>query len=281
MTKGVRFMLIATFVFALMNVFVKLLPGIPAVEIVFFRSLVSLVISAVILKSRGISLWGNQRGWLFLRGLCGAIALVLYFITIQLIPLATAVTIQFITPIFTALIGSVLNKERVAPLQWLFFLVAFAGVVMVQGFDTRVTPELLLIGVVAAFFSGMAYNIIRKINTREEPLVIIFYFPLVTMPLTGTYSFFNWVTPEGWQWIFLLMVGVLTQVAQYFMTKAYQTEEVNKVASVSYLGIFYALIFGWVFFSESFNLQTYLGMAVVLAGVILNLLYKKRLMQRT
>ena len=72
--------------------------------------------------------------------------------------------------------------------------------------------------------------------------------------------------PDGLQWLYLLLVGVLTQIAQYFMTRAYQTEEVNKVASVSYLGIFYALIFGWVFFSETFNLQTYLGMAVVLAG---------------
>ncbi len=122
----------------------------------------------------------------------------------------------------------------------------------------------------------MAYNVIRKLNTSENPLVIIFYFPLVTMPLTGAYSFFDWVAPEGIQWLYLLMVGVLTQIAQYFMTKAYQSEEVNKVASVSYIGIFYALIFGWVFFQETFNLQTYLGMAVVLVGVVLNLWYKRK-----
>ncbi|MEJ2004920.1 MAG: DMT family transporter, partial [Cyclobacteriaceae bacterium] len=164
-SRGVVFMLLATFFFALMNVFVKLLPEIPAVEIVFFRSLISLVISAVILKYQGISVWGRSRGWLLLRGTVGAIALVLYFITIQLIPLATAVTIQFITPIFTTIIGIFMNRERVAPIQWLFFLIAFGGIVMIQGFDERVTFELMLIGIVAAFFAGMAYNVIRKLKT--------------------------------------------------------------------------------------------------------------------
>ncbi|MCA6074847.1 DMT family transporter [Fulvivirga sedimenti] len=274
-SRGVGFMLLATFVFALMNVFVKLLPAIPAVEIVFFRSLISLVISVVILRSQGVSIWGKSRGWLLLRGTAGAIALVLYFITIQLIPLATAVTIQFITPIFTTIIGIFINRERVAPVQWIFFLIAFSGVLLVQGFDPRITPQLLLIGVVAAFFSGLAYNFIRKLKTSEHPLVIIFYFPLVTMPLTGAYSAFKWVQPSGWEWVFLLMVGVLTQIAQYYMTRAYQEEELNKVASVSYIGIFYALIFGWVIFGENFNLQTYLGMAVVLLGVVLNLWYKQ------
>ena len=274
-SRGVVFMLLATFFFALMNVFVKLLPEIPAVEIVFFRSLISLVISAVILKSQGISVWGKRRGWLFLRGMVGAIALVLYFITIQLIPLATAVTIQFITPIFTTIIGIFLNRERVAPVQWLFFLIAFGGIVMIQGFDERVTADVMVIGVVAAFFAGMAYNIIRRLKTSEHPLVIIFYFPLVTMPLTGGYSALDWVQPSGMAWVYLLAVGVLTQIAQYYMTRAYQEEELNKVASVSYAGIFYALIFGWVIFGENFNVQTYLGMFVVLIGVVLNLWYKQ------
>ncbi len=274
-SRGVGFMLLATFVFALMNVFVKLLPEIPAVEIVFFRSLISLVISVAILRSQGVSIWGTNRKLLLLRGTAGAIALVLYFITIQMIPLATAVTIQFITPIFTTIIGIFMNRERVAPIQWLFFIIAFSGVLLVQGFDPRVTPELLLIGIIAAFFSGMAYNFIRKLKTSENPLVIIFYFPLVTMPITGAYSAFRWVQPTGWEWIFLLMVGVLTQIAQYYMTRAYQEEELNKVASVSYIGIFYALIFGWIIFGENFNLQTYIGMGVVLLGVVLNLWYKQ------
>lgn len=267
-------MLLATFLFAVMNVFVKMLPGIPAVEIVFFRSVISLGISYVLLRRQNVSVWGTRKGWLLLRGIAGAVALVLYFYTLQVMPLATAVTIWFMTPIFASIIGIFLNKEPVAPWQWVFYLMAFSGVVMVEGFDPRVTPFLLVIGVIAALFAGFAYNFIRKINTTEHPLVIIFYFPLVTLPLTGAWSAFHWTMPAGWEWGLLLLVGILTQMAQFFMTKSYQLEEVAKVSSLSYLGLLYALIFGWVFFEETFNLQTYIGMGVVLLGVVLSIWYK-------
>lgn len=269
-------MVFATFVFAVMNVFVKMLPTIPPAEIVFFRSLISLVISYVLLRRQRVSVWGKRRGWLFLRGLAGAIALVLYFYTLQVIPLATAVTIWFIVPIFASIIGIFLNKEKVPFLQWVFYLIAFAGVVMVEGFDPRVTPTLLLIGIAAALFAGFAYNFIRKINTTEHPLVIIFYFPLVTLPLTGAWSAFNWVMPAGWEWLLLLMIGILTQIAQFFLTKSYQLEEVSRVSSLSYLGLIYALIFGWLFFDETFNAQTYAGMGVVLVGVVLSIWHKHK-----
>jgi drug/metabolite transporter (DMT)-like permease len=273
-SKGVQYMLLATFLFAVMNVFVKMLPAIPAVEIVFFRSFISLAISYVLLKRQGVSVWGKRKGWLLLRGIAGAVALVLFFYTLQVMPLATAVTIWFTTPIFASIIGIFLNKEPVSAWQWVFYLMAFGGVVMVEGFDPRVTPTLLVIGIIASVFAGFAYNFIRKINTTEHPLVIIFYFPLVTLPLTGACSAFHWVMPEGWEWGLLILVGLFTQMAQFFMTKSYQLEEVAKVSSLSYMGLLYALIFGWLFFEESFNLQTYLGMGVVLLGVGLSIWYK-------
>lgn len=273
-------MVIAGFFFALMNVFVKMVPEIPAVEIVFFRSVVSLILSYTFLTASGVNIWGNNKKILLMRGASGAVALILYFATIQAIPLASAVTIQFLSPIFTSILGIFIVKEKVKPLQWLFFLVAFAGIIIIQGFDPRITPFYLGIGIVAALFSGLAYNFIRKLNTSEHPLVIVFYFPLVTLPVTGTISAFDWVKPEGWEWLLLLLIGVLTQVAQYFMTKAYQAEELSKVASLKYINIIYALAFGWVIFEETFNFMTYVGMLVVLAGVILNIWYKHRLASR-
>ncbi|MBL6445041.1 DMT family transporter [Fulvivirga sp. 29W222] len=267
-------MVIAGFFFALMNVFVKMVPDIPAVEVVFFRSVVSLVLSYGFLKAGGVSIWGKNKKILLLRGASGAVALILYFATIQAIPLASAVTIQFLSPIFTSILGVFIVKEKVKPLQWLFFVLAFVGIIIIQGFDPRITPFYLGIGIIAALFSGLAYNFIRKLNTNEHPLVIVFYFPLVTLPVTGTISMFDWVSPEGWEWLLLLLIGVLTQVAQYFMTKAYQSEELSKVASLKYINIIYALAFGWVIFEETFNFITYVGMLVVLTGVILNIWYK-------
>jgi drug/metabolite transporter (DMT)-like permease len=269
-------MLLASFFFALMNVFVKWVPHISAIEIVFFRSLVSFVLTWGMLRRVNVPLLGSNMKLLIFRGLAGASGLILYFITLQAIPLASAVTIQYLSPIFASVLGVLLVKERVHPLQWMFFGVAFLGTLMVQGFDTRVTWVFGGIGVAGAFFSGLAYSIIRKIGTREHPLVIVFYFPLVTLPITALYSVFHWVTPHGWDWGVLLVIGITTQIAQYFMTKAYQSDDISKVSSLKYIGIIYALIFGFFLFDERFNMATHVGMVVVLLGVGLNVWYKNR-----
>ena len=268
-------MLWATIFFAAMNGLIKLLgQSYPPVEIVFFRSIVSLLISYFTLKKLGVPPLGKNRGWLILRGLVGAIALIAFFTTLQQMPLASAVTLQFLSPIFTALLGVVIVKERLYGWQLVFFGLAFAGVLLVKGFDARIDTFYFLLGIGSAIFSGLAYNIIRRIKQREHPLVIVLYFPLVTVPLTFVWLLQVWQQPQGWDWFILLLIGVLTQFAQYFMTKAYQAEELNKVASLNYLGLIYALGIGWVFFDEHFTLYAYLGMALVLLGVILNLWYK-------
>ena len=276
-SKGVFHMLLAVFFFSLMNVFVKMLGHIPAVEIVFFRALVSLVISVILLKVYKIYFWGNNKKILILRGAAGMIGLIFYFKLIQSIPLASAVTILFLAPIFTNILGIFIVKEKVHPIQWLFFLVSFMGILLVKGFDSRIQPVHLIIGIIASIFSGLAYNFIRKLKTSDHPLVIIFYFPLITMPFAGAYSSFNWVKPEGMDWLILVLVGILTQTAQYFMTRSYQSEELSKVANLRYLSIVFAWSYGFFIFGETYNLLAYAGIFLAVLGVLLNLWFKKKL----
>lgn len=268
-------MLIATFMFTVMNVCVKLVPNIPAVEVIFFRSVVSLVISLFFLFRQRVNIWGHRRSILVLRGITGAIALITYFHLLQQIPLATASTLQYLAPIFTAILGVFLVRERVWSWQWLFFAVSFLGIVVIEGFDPRISPLHLMMGVASSFFMGLAYNFIRMLKTSEHPLVIIFYFPLVMLPVTGIWSAFNWVQPVGWEWLILIAVGVFTQIAQFYMTKSYQVAELSKVSIINYTGIIYSLTFGWIFFDESYNLMTYLGMGLVIAGMVANVMLKK------
>jgi len=277
LTLGIKYMIASTFFFALMNVGVKFLQSIPAVEIVFIRSLISLVISFVYLKAKNIHPWGNNKKILFIRGLAGAAALILYFTTLQAIPLASAVTIQFLAPIFTTILAIFIVKEKVYAWQWLFFLLSFSGILIIQGVDVRITPLYVIIGLFAAVFAGTAYNMIRKLNVSENPMVIIFYFPLVTIPLTGPYVAMNWVMPVGVEWVIVLLIGLVTQFAQYFMTRAFQMEELSKAASLKYLSIVYALIFGYIIFGETFDWRSYVGIGVVLLGVFLNIWYKQRM----
>lgn len=271
---GVRYMLLATLAFSLMKVFVKYIPDIPAIEIVFFRAVISLTLSLAYLLPKKIPIFGNKRSLLAARGAVGATALIINYYLLHEIPLAAASTLTNLTPIFTTLIGVYLVKEKIHPAQIAFFVLSFVGILIIQGFDTRISGTHLFLGILASFFSGMAYNLVRKLSVTEHPLVIMFYFPLVVLPVSLIGSLWLWVQPKGWDWFYLLMVGITTQMAQYFMTKSYQQAKVSKVAIFDYLGVVYALIFGFVLFNEYFNLLTYIGIALVLIGIALNFRFK-------
>ena len=268
-------MLIASFTFTTMNVFVKAVSHIPAIEVIFFRSVVSLIMSYAALAKQGVSVWGNNKPVLLLRGMTGAIALLIFFILIQEIPLATASSLAYLAPIFTTMLGIFILGEKVKPWQWIFFAVSFSGVIMIQGFDPRVDFIHLLMGIGTSFFMGLAYNFVRKLKSTEHPLVIIFYFPLVMLPFSAIWSGFVWVMPVGLDWLYLIAVGVLTQIAQFFMTKSYQMESLSKVSIVNYVGIVFSLSYGWLFFDEAFNLATFVGMGLVILGVAMNVILKK------
>ena len=137
-SPGIKYVLLASFFFTLMNVGVKYVKNIPSNEVVFFRAFVSLVICYFMLRYKKINPWGNNKKLLLLRGITGTIALVMYFYTLQHMPLASAVTIQHLSPIFTIIIAGFMLKEYSRSVQWLFFMIAFVGVVMIKGFDTRI-----------------------------------------------------------------------------------------------------------------------------------------------
>ncbi len=267
-------MLISAAGFSLMQLCVKFLGHLPVTELVLFRSIVSIVVSWIYLKQVRVNPLGNNRKVLLMRGIFGTIALSLFFFTLQNLPISTATTIQYLSPVFTALFAIWILKESVKPIQWFFFALAIAGVAVIKGFDEEVTYTYLIAGVVSAMFAGLAYNCIRLLKDSDHPVVIVMYFPLVAIPVMGILSIFNWVTPAGWDWILLLLMGLFTQVAQVFMTRAWQAEKANKIASLKYVGIFFALSMDYFIFGTSFGLMTFIGIALVLSGVVLNLRMK-------
>lgn len=267
-TPGIRNMLLAVFFFSLMNLGAKWLHRIPAHEVVLARSIVALVISVGTLKYLGIFSFGNRKGLLMLRGLFGSTALLLFFISLQQMSFASAVTIQYLSPVFVALFGLIILKERVAPVHWLFFGLAFAGVAVIREFDSRITAFYLVLGVVSAIFSGLAYTTIRLMKDTDHPLVVVMYFPLVSLPVSLFLCIsWEWVTPDAREWVVLAATGLFAQLGQIFMTQALHQEQASKVGSINFLGVIYGLFFGWMFFSEPVTLWMVLGIVMVFVAV--------------
>lgn len=266
-------MLVSVGCFAAVNLMVKFLPHLPATELVLFRSFITFAISYLTLRKMNINPWGMNKRWLLIRGVAGTTALTVFFYTIQKMPLSAAVTIQYLSPFFTAFSAGYLLGERTQWAQWLFFLVSFVGIVVIKGSSAAIPPQLMALGIFSSVFSGLAYNAIRKLKD-EAPLVVVMYFPLVATPVMIVFSLFNWVTPVGWDWALLLGIGILTQFAQLYMTKSYQLSEVNTVAPLKYIGVIFALTWDIALFDFVPNGQMILGIVLVIGGVLLNLRFK-------
>src|SRR5688572_17886157 len=216
-------MFLSTLAFSLANVFVKQVAHIPAMEVVFFRTTVATTFCVIGLYRANADWRGSNRTLLLLRGVFGTTALFFFFMTLQNIPLASAMTIQYLSPIFTSIIAIFYLKEQVKHLQWLFYAMAFGGVLLIQRFDPRVSIAFLTLGVASALCSGIAYNLVRNLREQEHPLTVVLHFQLVGALISMVFLFFEWTTPQGWDWFYLLLIGILAQAGQIFLTKALQS----------------------------------------------------------
>lgn len=269
-------MFLSTLAFSLANVLVKQVSHIPAMEVVFFRCVVASLFCFAGLYRVGADWKGSHRGLLIARGVFGTTALYFFFVTIQNIPLASAMTIQYLSPIFTSVIAIVLLSEKVKAIQWSFYALAFGGVLLIEQFDPRISLFYLSIGILSAFCSGVAYNLVRRMREQEHPLTVVLHFQLVGVIAGGVSLFFNWTTPNGLDWLWLFLIGVLSQLGQIFLTNALQRERAAGVAIINYSGLVYAIFFSVFVFGESIFLITLLGMLLVVSGVLLSLIYSKR-----
>ncbi|MFM8918093.1 MAG: DMT family transporter [Bacteroidota bacterium] len=144
-SPGAKHMLLATFYFAMMNIFIKAISHLPTMEVVFFRCGISLLICIWYLHREGVDWRGSNRKLLLLRGVFGTASLVAYVATIAHLPLGTAVTIQYLSPVFTTILAGYVLDEKVRPLQWLFFILSFAGVLIIQGVSDHAENFYILI----------------------------------------------------------------------------------------------------------------------------------------
>jgi drug/metabolite transporter (DMT)-like permease len=269
-------MFLSTFCFAMANIFVKQVGHLPTMEIVFFRCAIGVFFCWLGLRREGADWRGSNHTQLVLRGLFGTVALFLFFVTVQKIPLASAMTIQYLSPIFTTTIAIFLLKESVRYMQWLFYAIAFGGVLLIERFDARISLFYLFIGIVSAFCSGMAYNLVRNLREREHPLTVVLHFQLVGLIAGVASLFFYWETPVGWDWLFLVLIGISSQLGQIFLTNALQSEKAASVAIINYTGLIYGLSVGFLVFGESQTFVSLAGMLLVVFGVVLSIFYGKR-----
>ncbi len=269
--KTVLLMIVSTLAFAVVNALVKYLEEYGEFQLVFFRCIVSLLISLIQLKALRISVWGNNKLILITRGFAGVLALIMGFALIKNIPLGTAVMLIYLSPIFTALIAVYWLKERVRPIQWFYLLVCVFGVFVLKKGEISLTFEMLLLGFGASSIAGLAYNCVRVCRKTDHPLVVVFYFPLIGAPVAFVliFLFQEWIWPTTFDWFLIIALGGFTQIAQIALTKALQGDKAANAMVLKYLGVIHAFFIGWFFFDEGITAISAFGVLIILLGIVL------------
>ena len=274
-------MIVAGFLFATMAVFVKLgAAHFDAAELAFYRSVVTLLMALGVIKAAGGTVRTQHLNWHLSRGIAGGISLIGYFYAISKLPLATAQTLNYTSPIFLVIATVVILRERFSPWLVVAVVVGFAGVSLLLQ-PTLAGGEALaaVIGLLSGVIAAWAYVSVRALGRAgETDSRVVFWFGLVATIGCGLwqllFSTFHRITAEN-VWL-LLGMGVSATFAQLAMTRAYRLGNTLVVSALSYSNLVFGAIFTWVIWHENLAPLEWAGMAVIIASGLMAIYAEKR-----
>ena len=270
-------LILASFFFSLMTLCVKKIDNaVPIYELVFFRSLISLLITRSILNHKNINPWGNNKPFLILRGLLGTLALVCIFYAIRNLPLSISTVIQYTYPIFISIFAGMFINEKITRNIVIALIIGWTGILIILNSTqlSTINVEIENIWVFIAFlgsiFTALAYVTVKKLAFTEDVYVIIQYFPLVSLIILMPITLINWVTPNLYDLIWIIGIGLFTQLGQTFLTLGLKRLPASEASTINYLQVFFGSIWGIIFFNETININFLIGALLVLLGIILS-----------
>jgi len=270
--QGVLWMLIATFFFALMGTFVKLGgENFTPTELVFYRSSISLVFIIGIMSWKNISYSSNYIKLHLSRSVIGFISLLFFFYAINHLPLSTAISLNYTSPLFLGLLMPLILRRKVK--KWLFLAVTigFLGVffILKPTFENH-NYFAGLIGLISGLGAAIAYLFVTQLGQLKEPVLrTIFYFSLVSTICSGIMMLYGEVNTIQFKYILILLaLGSTATIAQIAITKAYLVGNTLGNAGLSYLTIIFATIIGVVWFGEFMDWKTTLGIVLIIISGI-------------
>jgi drug/metabolite transporter (DMT)-like permease len=272
-----RYMVGAALSFSVMSLLVKVAgQRLPSQEMVMVRAIITLLLSVWGIRAARVRPWGTRekRPLLVVRGVFGFLALSCFYHSIVHLPLADATVIQYTNPVWAGLLAVPFLGERLRRREVASVLVSMAGVALVMqpsflfGHGAALAPTTVMIGLLGAMSSGVAYVTVRKLGATEHPAVIVFYFSLVSVFAAIPTALPGAVWPTPREWLVLVGVGVTTQLGQIALTHGLRLERAGRATATAYLQIVFAAFWGIVIFAEVPDWGTFLGATLIVGSTI-------------
>ena len=270
-------LILASFFFSLMTVCVKNIDErIPIYELVFFRSLLSLIITFFLIRIKNINPLGKNKPLLIFRGILGTLALICIFHAIRNMPLSISTVIQYTYPIFISIFAGIFINEKISRNLVYALIIGWLGILVIinptqlSNISAKVDDFSIWIAFLGAVFTALAYITVKKLSLTEDVYVIIEYFPLVSLTTLLPIVLINWVTPNFTELIWIFGIGLFTQLGQTFLTIGLKNLPATKASIINYLQVLFGSIWGILFFNEIININFFLGALLVLLGTIIS-----------
>ncbi len=280
--KGIIFITVSAFFFALMNLFVKLSGDLPTMQKAFFRNLVAAVVALAMLLAKP-SQFKTIKGNVFslvMRSVAGTLGVILNFYAIDCIDIADASILNKLSPFFAIIFSWIILCEKPGKLEFLAVLIAFvgAGFVVKPTFSVEVLPALG--GVLGGMMAGLAYTYVRKAGSNGASRnLIIFFFSAFSCVVILPFMVISYKHMEWWQILYLLGAGGSAAGGQIFITRAYTYAPAKEISVFDYSIVIFTTVLGVIFLSEFPDALSYVGYVIIIGGAAINWayhLYKER-----
>ena len=277
------YMMASTLCYTLVDALVKYMRHFSPAQLGFWNSVTSLVLVGLFILWYDIRPRGHNQGLLLLRGLSGLVVMILVYATTQRTSLAIATTLKLLSGVLAPLVGIWMVGEKVAPPQWACMGLSFLGVYYIHHSDGQLPAVAMVTGLLAAWSIAFSLNVMKKLSSREHPLLITLYMPLVAMPSLGCYLWWQQqlgsLIPQATDWAILLLMGLAMVLGRYCHTKAFAHGSVTDTSLMLYLMVVYSSLIDHVVFHEALQPNTLWGIMLIFTGLIGNLLYKRQRLQ--
>ncbi len=284
LNSGVKYMLFASFLFAIMGAFAKLASEhMSSIEVVFFRNIFGVIFIGYALYKTPMVQKGGRPFLLFFRGFMGFSALLAYFYNVANIPLGDAVTFSKTAPIFTAVFAWLFLNEKLSLNAWFAVFIGFGGILLIAQPSGVGFSKYDLLGVFSGVGAALAYTSIRELKNYYDTRAIVLSFTLVgtvapiMLFIISKYFYMSdldfmlgeFVIPSGVTWFYIMGLGVLGTLSQYYMTKAYGETKAGIVGAVSYSNIIFAILVGVILGDSLPNFVTVCGIILIIAAGVM------------
>lgn len=271
--RGITVMVIAQVIFTMAWVGLKYLgANLPLFEIIFFRAAFSMVVLIPLIHLSKSTYLAKNWLTLFLRSLFGTAALALFLHAMIDAGMGNAASLFNTMPIFVALMAPVLLGEKFIKLQFIFILIAFAGVALIVRPNSDILGSSAIFALIAGVFAAMAMICLRKLGATDDPLIVTFYFTAFIAVVSLPVMIWKFVMPSPHEWLILAISGTSLGFAQLLMTYAYKLGRASSVAPFTYLFVVGSYFSGIVVFDEMPDMLSIIGaLVIIIAGVAIML----------